>query len=1160
VAASEPSGAQDLDERLMPAGTGARFALVVILALVTSAKMILEFSFSITGQRMPECELAAGIDVFRSNPDASVLLARLTQYAAYTNCEARIAPPPPWWLPAGWPLLVLVAAVLFFYADRWWKLRAARMRPLREFDGQGNGIFVSGKVQRAALDAGLARETGEAVARRCVVDVTSAARSATVMGSTRRPVLCLHLGLVARRLEHAAEGTDDPEFRAVLLHEFAHIRYGDVTAARATMAVWRAFLAVALAPYLVITLILLRHGTIAGLSGYSLADQRDLATTLVLVCLGYLARMDVLRHREIYADREAIRNKADPGCWPARERPVCGRWFSSWPRRAVRAVAESLRSHPRWDLRTESLDDASALFVVQALPMFLTGAAAALIASDFLLVFQVYGQKPSWFEAAWTGQAIGALSAALVTLVAGVALWRSVAYGQERRPPAPTGLGAGLWLGAGMVAGDLVAGQGTINHLVPARPEVYLLVLAAGAGFGWWTAQCAGAWLAGRQSRTRRTTMTAGLAAGFLMLSWWFTYWAYAGIEYAAGFNFSSSGWQRYLEYQYGVPVAHPQVITAVGWTAPPLNPLKEPPVDLLAVGAAWLVPLMAWTLRRAASPAGGLPSLRTPLRWAASGAVAIWASSAVAQAYMHQAQPARPLHGIYEVTYVWLLFAAQALPAAAVALIVGLGRGRFRLLVTLIAVEAALLAGFAGTFLLISADGCIRPLATLETSCAWRPGLAEWGYGTFVDLPALLGAALAFAVCGLALIRPAVRKDRHADPDDPTVSYNAKERAVLRWPSARSMPVLAGTAALGVVLTGIVLEFPGQAGYPSESAIASGQLVFQMTRSAAQSAAPPPQVAALEVEYWSDLGGAALLSRLQSDAAKISPVLAADFARQHRYTVQDFHAIEPVCADIVAVSQESSTYLLLPDARAAPWWSGFAQLAGTGGRGCESAIALLARDHFSTAFWTVLNRGIQQIGEAYVNTGFIAARIEALEEAGGITRYGNGIAGPPLNVLPPPAGTRRWSRTGNTGNPMNLAVAVAKLYPASDWSSEETWLSRHGFVSTAREGWTYADGTQAAVIINRFAAATDAASQIGSWDAHFRQESAPAPALTDPADGGMGVAIPASKQTPDVKTEMATHLGSYVIEVQVYARTPAPALAKALLRQQYARLKAGGA
>ena len=144
----------------------------------------------------------------------------------------------------------------------------------------------------------------------------------------------------------------------------------------------------------------------------------------------------------------------------------------------------------------------------------------------------------------------------------------------------------------------------------------------------------------------------------------------------------------------------------------------------------------------------------------------------------------------------------------------------------------------------------------------------------------------------------------------------------------------------------------------------------------------------------------------------------------------------------------------------------------------------------------------------------------------------------------------------------MNLVVTVANEYSAHR-SKVRKWLSRNRFVSGAREGWTYADGTQAAVLVNRFAASTDATSVIDSWDAAYRQESAPAPALTDPADGGMGVVTPASKQNPYVTTTIATHLGFYVIDVQISAaRTPAPAiaLAKALLRQQYALLKADGA
>ncbi|WP_196197979.1 hypothetical protein [Streptacidiphilus fuscans] len=50
-----------------------------------------------------------------------------------------------------------------------------------------------------------------------------------------------------------------------------------------------------------------------------------------------------------------------------------------------------------------------------------------------------------------------------------------------------------------------------------------------------------------------------------------------------------------------------------------------------------------------------------------------------------------------------------------------------------------------------------------------------------------------------------------------------------------------------------------------------------------------------------------------------------------------------------------------------------------------------------------------------------------------------------------------------------------------------------------------------------------------------------------------------ASDRTLHDTTEMSTHLSVYVIEVQVYARAAAPAIAKDLLRQQYALLKTGG-
>lgn len=1142
--------APDLDERVMPAGTGARFGLVVVLALVTSAKMALEVAYSTPAQGITQCELAAGIDVYRVNPDQSTLLARLTQFVAYMNCEARFAPAPAVWVTAGWPVLVLLVAVLAFYADRWWKTRPSRVTSLEAFDDRASGFVISQEVARLKKQA---RVQGDVT---YFVDVTSEARSATVLGSTRRPVLCLHLGLVTQRQRNAEDGEDDPKFDAILLHEFAHIRYGDVSAARGTMAVWRAFVLVALLPYLTIAIVLARSGVVPpGLHGINPTDARDILITLVLAALGYLARCDVLRNREIYADREAYRSYSDKRGWPP-----AGADDPSWSRRAIHEFTGLWRNHPSWNLRVASLDDPRALFMVQAVPVFLAGVAAALIDADFQYVDEVYFASNSWLDAPWEVQATtGALSAILITLIVGVALWRLVAYGGHaeslsptERHPAVTGLRTGLWLGLGMVVGDLAVGQGTILQLVPARPEMFLLVLAAGVGFCVWTVQCAGVWLARLRGQSSRWAMTAGMTGGFLALCWWFTWWAEDGSPLSTGIAVSPSGFLRYMEYFYGLPLAHPAVLTVASWLAFVFDTLTVPPLDLLAVAAVWIIPLLAWT-RRPRVSVDELPSLRVPLIWAAGGTVATWTCVIYAQAYMHLTQPLKPqLHGLYELSYMWLILGAQVGPAIVVTLAVGLRRGKFQLLAALIAAETTVLAGFVGVFVLVSTDGCIRPLNTLETSCSWRPGLIKWGYSSLVDVTALVAALVAFAVCVLTLAaRWRARGSRTA------WSWSAMRSG--RWKLLAFTGVV-GTAALAVALVGIVMKFPQQSRDENSAELASGSEGYEMGFSNTTLDPPTPGIAALEVADWGYLGGAALLNRLQSDALKISPVLAADFARQHRYTIHDFQAIEPACADIVAVSQQGNDYFLLPDALARPWWSAFVQLAGTGGRGCESAIALLTRDHFGTAFWTAFNRGTKQIGEAYVNTGFIAARIEALETAGGITEYGENIAGPPLNVMSPPPRTRPWSGTEGTGNPMVLPIAVAKLYPRIDWSSEVRWLSRNGFVSTAREGWTYADGTQAAVIINRFADTADAASQIKSWDAYFRQESTHAPTLTDPADDSMGVALLATKQTPYVKTEIATRLDNYVIEVQVYASTPAPTIAKAVLRQQYAHLKAGGA
>lgn len=1127
----------DLDERALPAGTTARFALVVVLALVTSAKMVLEFAYAVEAQRSVRCELAAGIDVYRPASDVSVLTARLTQAAAYTQCEARYAPPPSWWLPVGWPLLVLAVAMLAFYADRRWKTRGSRMRQLSRYSGEVPGFDIVDEVRRLAVRAGVAND----VTPEAVVNLDSGALSATVLGSSRNPVLCLDFGLVAQRLANAADGKKDPDFDAVLLHELAHIQYRDVTAARGAMAVWRSFLLVALVPYVIISVILAAHGSVIdGLQGTGLVNERDLATTLVLACIGYLARLDVMRNREIYADRAARRHDAEEDFW---QRKVSG--ARSRPVRLARPLAELWRNHPGWDLRARALTDSRVLFTAQAVPVFLAGAAAAIIDADFQYALQAYGQGSTWIGSQWMWQVTGALSAALITLIVGVALWRLVAYGS---PVPRSGLRAGLWLGAGVIVGDLAAGQGTIDQVLPGRPEMYLLVLAAGAGFCWWTTQCAGAWLARRQDEFPRQAMTAGLAGGFLLLCWWFTWWADAGGPYSTGVTFSAGGYSEFLRLQFPGQVVHPLILTVLSWFQFVPSQLVLPPAALLAAGAAWAIPLAAWI--RPGPGADRLPSLRAPLVWSAVGAVTTWAGVIWVQAYLHRTQPPRPpLHGMYEMIYMWLLVAAQAAPAVAVALAVGLRRGRFQLLITLIATEVTVLAGFAGTFLLVSADGCVRPLATLETSCSWRPGLILWGYSSLVGVVGVVAALVAFAVCALALLHPAPGQEEPAGTDLDTDTDT--ERTVVGLGSRPlALTALAGAAALGVALVGIVMQFPAQSHYVSAADQVNAQQDFGLVLSGRALVPPPPGIAALEMDDWSALGGAALLSRFQEDREKSSALLEADI-RRHPYTVSSFDELEPWYARIAALSRQASGYFLVPDSQASSLWSVFMNMSGEGGRGCESALALLTRDHFTTAFWTAIHRCSAQIGIAYTDSKKLQALIEAVESE-------RQLASRPLPLLPVPAGARPWP-VAHTGNPMNLKVFVQKTLPRSEWSQEEAAYAYYGFTSAAQEGWNYADGSGDQITVIKYSGTFGAITLFGDDIDYFRRERTSASLLTDPADGGVGVVFPGRNNQGNVTTGMVAHVGAYAIEVLVYTPKPDPAGAENLLRRQYGLLEKTG-
>lgn len=462
-----------------------RFALLVVLLLISSATMMLDVVVGFSGANDGDgngCLLAAGADPFHDN-DVVTFTHAVAQINAMDTCITRYEAPPPWWLTVAWPVLVLVLAGVLFRGLPAWKARRRRVVPLWTTDHDGE---IQRTVNGAAAKIGLARTP------RVVVDRAEMSASAVVFGRNRRPTVCLHGGLLARHR------TDPGHFEAVLLHELAHIRNGDVTITYITVAVWRTFIASILLPYLAwnITEIV---------TGHRLVDWpiqapgvvRNFVCTVFLVALIHLARADVLRSREIYADRTAVGSGADPHGWAvANLRPAGGPL-----RRASGSFVGLWHLHPSWDLRRKSLTDPAVLFGVPMLPMFLVGAAATLISSQSWAGLSQYR-----LDGQWVAEAVALATAALVTAVVGVTLWRAVMHAMVATRPVRSGALAGLWLGAGMAAAELLTSEVATHQWLPGRPELLLLPVLAGAMLTWWTTACAHLWPPhGRDERSARS-------------------------------------------------------------------------------------------------------------------------------------------------------------------------------------------------------------------------------------------------------------------------------------------------------------------------------------------------------------------------------------------------------------------------------------------------------------------------------------------------------------------------------------------------------------------------------------------------------------------------------------------------------------------------------
>ncbi|WP_024805268.1 M48 family metalloprotease [Nocardia sp. BMG51109] len=890
-------------ERALGAGTTVRFALLAVLLVVVGGAMMFDSIALVLIPSDSECELAAG-----ANPGAGtvqVLLTTQEQWRPYGECTARHDPRPPWWLPWLWPAMLPVGAGAAFFGIAARKGRRGRVVPLEEMD--------AGPRLRETL-SDLVAVAGLRSAPRFVVDPTATSAGAVVFGRTRRATVCLHGGLVAARSAR-------PErFRAVVLHELAHIRNGDITLTYATVAMWRVFLVAVLAPYTVLHIAALAQPNLA--PGETPALVRNLALAVFLVLLVYLARSDVLRSREIYADLAAVQWGADPRGWvlPDREAPT-GTVAWAWG-----SFLELWRTHPRWELRRGAIAEPAVTFGVQGLPFLLTGATASLISARL----ELFSRGATVDE--WARQAMAFIPAALVTAVAGFALARAVAFANRTDRTPPSGVTAGLWLGTGLVAGELVSNGITVFEWLPRRPWMLLLVLAAGTVYAWWIAQCTALWVRAWPGRRLRPIVLSVLAAACLMSACWFLWWGQGGrgLYTLTGLSIDPAGAQQImLPEAEPVAAAHAAEWAATGPIYAVLLPLNDMPLAALAVALFSILPLLAWVVKPAATPAPSAPAPLPPIRpvWRsalAGGAAGLVAMVAV-QAYMHSWQPAigGEFAGYILIYLLWIL-AALMLAMVVAAVAAGIRPGPYHLVATVIAAQTALALGVAACWALMAVDGCVRPLNTLGRSCGRSGSITSMVLSGLLPV-AIVGSGCAALVAAATLVVHRRRSRRGQD----TNRVRVRPIGAL---AGRLWLVAATAAAAGLVAASAANA--GDVSGDDDPAQATA-LLRDADRQAVSA-----DVARRQMGAWRHMGGDELWQRVRRFAERLV-VLENTLADPSGNT--DIAEIGSTCGELDRIVTDAQAYFRIPDPSAQAHWQLFIDRGRTASAACGQAVHDLA-------------------------------------------------------------------------------------------------------------------------------------------------------------------------------------------------------------------------
>ncbi|MFF7369968.1 M48 family metalloprotease [Streptomyces tricolor] len=712
------------------------------------------------------------------------------------------------WIAIGFLLLggVLMACYL---AHPWWvtRSRCERFPALPSLRPRRLSRFPSredpDEREIAEYLDHLCRTVGVHPAPRWLLDPLAGSSNGLAFGLPRRRRVIIDAGLVKRF--HA----DRDVFRAVIVHELAHLRHRDVDKTYLTFGMGWAFQTVAVLPFGALTL----HSALAG--GPSvipaaalpyLADvPRALGLMAVLTLVVHLVRNSVLRARELHADATAAAHSGYEAAAAAvfsralQEPPAAGRRPA---RAALARLTLRLGYWPTTETRHRVLGEPALLTRPTVGELLGAGVVAGVFtASADDLVGTLYRLLWGKLNTLSGDLAVGCTIGAGLTGVLAAAVWRTVATSD----PAPRPSRA-TWLAppAALVGGYLA---GASLPLLTDRTELPATSLEF-QGFAWLPragpvllagAVCLTVWVVsaarGMVPRARgRRALYAVVATSVVSFAPWFAVW-YSVRRAGPGNGFqpvlgdapdlgSSIGWYTVLSRW-------------TGFTWEPLTVQGRLPSALVGLMLLWLVPLalLLFPGRRHATGPDVRPQLGRALLVGLAGGTFVIAAGTALPFLARAALPPAVLHysgapqdtgfpTVYWHTYVALACVAQG----AVAMVICATVRGHRPALVLAGISLTALAAALGRALAFGVVGCTGLFGGPARRCSvpFVPEILAEDLRTITlrGLLAALPAALSGAGAG-TLARRRTPTPRTADRARPPTRIH-------RWALAAALVVLA--------------------------------------------------------------------------------------------------------------------------------------------------------------------------------------------------------------------------------------------------------------------------------------------------------------------------------------------------------------------------------